>query len=324
MTRIGLHFSLIVAAAGLAVAADSMSAPVAGYVAGSPRAELRAILGVPGSFLLSDPLPLPDGVTRVRIAPGQGYALIERKHGGPAAVALNGAAVSGLIPLDGVISGADWVTFSLGARSVVFCSAGKLQVVTGLPDAARIARDIDTGTLPEPPITAAVSDDGSLLLVASTQSVYLVDSGAPQLLMSGGEIRSLAVLRNGKDAAVVDGIGGSVHLLRDAASGAPARVLASGLDSAEQIYPSPDGQTLFVSRPAAGAVSWVDMASGQVQSLDTAGMQAGAPVDLVPLRNRDTFLISARPRQPAWIFYRDGAAGRVAFIPAAGGRTRGR
>jgi hypothetical protein len=325
MTRMASALSLLLLAAGLASAADSMSAPVAGYIAGAPRPELRAILGVPGSFLLSDPLPLPEGVTRVRVAPGQGYALVDRKDGGPAAAVLSGADVARVVPLEGVMSGAEWIAFSLQARSAVFASAGRLQVVTGLPDAARVAFELDAGALPEMPVTAAVSDDGSLVLVASSQSVYLVSSGAaPQLLMSGGDLRSLAVMPNGTDAAVLDRSNGSIHLLSNAGSGAAARVLASGLGGAARITPAYDGQSVFVSRPQSAALSWVDVASGQVQSFDTASMQAPAPLELMPLRNRDTFLISARPRQPAWIFYRDGSVGRVAFIPAVAGRTSSR
>ncbi len=327
MTRITQCASLLlVVAAGLAPAADSLSGPVAGYVAGSPKAELRAILGVPGSFLLSDPLALPNGVTRIRIAPGQGFALIERLRGGPAALVLDGGAVDHVTPIEGALSGADWVVFSFGAQAAVLCSSStsRLQVITGLPDAPQVAADLDTSTWPEPPATAAVSDDGGLVLAASSQSVYLVSPGAaPQLLLSGGRIRSLALLRNGSDAVVADSGTGSVQLLTGVASlagggQAPApRVLASGLDGLEQIFPSADGKTLFAARPGSGVVSWIDLVTGAVQSPElAAGNDTVAPVELTAMRNRDTFLISARPRQPAWIFYRDGDAGRVAFVPA--------
>ena len=56
-------WSLLVLTAGLSAAAN-LSGPVAGYVAGPSQPELRAISGVPGSYLFSGPLPLPPGTTQ--------------------------------------------------------------------------------------------------------------------------------------------------------------------------------------------------------------------------------------------------------------------
>src|SRR5690349_2902867 len=50
-----------------------MTRPVIGYAAQSSPPELRAIVGVPGAAVFSEPLPLPDNVTRIRLAPGQSY-----------------------------------------------------------------------------------------------------------------------------------------------------------------------------------------------------------------------------------------------------------
>ncbi len=318
MTRVSVL--LIFAAAAALPAAETIGGPVAGYVAGA-KGELRAISGVPGSFGYSDPLPLPDGTTRVRVAPGQEFALAERRDAAPAALVLLGGAVDHVTVLDGVMPAADWVAFSLTARSAVFFSAanGRLQVVTGLPDAARVVIDLDAAALAEPASTAAVSDDGTLVLLASTQSVFtLTPDQAPRLVFSGTRIRSLAVLRNGVDAVVADDGTGSVHLLSAAASAASTRVLASGLYLLGDLCASADGASIFVARPGARAISWIDMASGAVQSLDTDVPFSG----LTPLRNRDTFLISAKPGQPGWVFYREGSAGRLVFIPAVARRTQ--
>jgi hypothetical protein len=131
--------------------------------------------------------------------------------------------------------------------------------------------------------------------------------------MQGREIVSVAIFRNGTDAAVSDRGTGSIHLLRNVSSTPAGQVLASGLKGLGKLYPSWDGQTIFVARPGIEAVSSIDLASGEIQSCDSVR----APVTLDPLRNRDTFLISARPHQPGWIFYRDGDMGRVVFVPAA-------
>jgi hypothetical protein len=277
---------------------------------------LRTIVGVPGAFAFSEPLPLPEGVTQVRLAPGQDFALVEQANGTPAILLLKGGAVDRLAPIDGAMPSADWIAFSPGAGAALLFSAAanRLQVLNGLPDAPRVALDLDGATLAEQPTLGAVSDDGSLVLVASATSVYRVPrGGAAQLVLSTGGVQSLTVLRNGADAAVSDATTGSIHLVRNAASNPAVRVLASGLDGIGAIFPSWDGQSVFVARPGAAAVSSIDLVSGEVQSFASPA----APVGLMPLRNRDTFLISAQTHQAGWVFFRDGMGSRVVFIPAA-------
>jgi hypothetical protein len=302
--------------AGLAFADLAINMPVAGYVTDSSGAQLRTIFGVPGGFSFSDPLPLPEGVTHVRLAPGQDYALVDRANGAVTVLFLMAGAVDRLATIDGAMPSADWIAFSPGAGSALLFSAAahRLQVLNGLPDAPQVALDLDAATLPEQPTLGAVSDDGSLVLVASGTSAYRVSrDGAAQVVLSAGAIQSLTVLRNGMDAAVSDSATGSVYLVRNAASSPEARVLASGLDGIGAIFPSWDGLSIFAARPGVQTVSSVDLASEEVQSFPSSV----AAVGLLPLRNRDTFLISAKAHQPGWVFYRDGAAGRVVFIPAA-------
>lgn len=307
---------LLAAMAGLLPGATTITGPVAGYVAESSGPAMRAIFGVPGAFRFSDALPLPEGVTRVHLSPGQDYALVERVDSGLAILYLSGGTVDRVTAVAGAMAAADWVAFSPAAGSAILfsSSASRLQVLSGLPVTPRVVMELDTTTLPEQPRTAAVSDDGQTLLIASRHSVYLIPrDGAPQLLMSAGEIVSLAIFRNGTDAAVSERSTGSIHLLQNVSSSPVERVLASGLKGLGKLYPSSDGGTIFVARPGTKAVSSIDLASGEIQSFDSAA----APVMLDPLRNRDTFLISARPHQPGWIFYRDGNTGRVVFVPAA-------
>ena len=320
MTR--LHRYLLPALfAGLASAAGTLSGPVAGYVTDSSRTQLRTILGVPGALSFSEPLPLPEGVTQVRLAPGQDFALVENADSAPGVLFLKAGAVDCMAPVPGGMPSADWIAFSPAAGSALLYSAraNRLQVLNGFPDAPRVALDLDATMLPEQPLMGAVRDDGSLLLVASATSLYRVSpAGAAQVVLSAGGILSITVLRNGADAAVSDPTTGSVHVVRNVASNPEARVVASGLDGIGTIFPAWDGQSLFVARPGAETVSSIDLVSGEVRSFGSSV----APVALIPLRNRDTFLISAKANQPGWVFYRDGTGGRAVFIPASELATR--
>jgi hypothetical protein len=306
---------LLATAAGVLPGAATIGGPVAGYVAESPGPVLRAIFGVPGSFRFSDPLPLPDGVTRVHVAPGQDFALVELAGDGVAVLSLSGSAVERMTAVEGAVT-PSWVSFSPQAGSAILFSAtgSRLQILSGLPDTPRIAMDLDTTALADPPRSAVVSDDGKTVLIASQRAVYLAPrSGSPQLLMTATEIVSLALFRNGTDAAVWDGITGSVYLLRNVSTAPVVRVLASGSKDPGKLYPSWDGTTIFMVRPGAKAVSSIDLASGDIQSFDSAV----PALTLDPLRNHDTFLISAAHHGPGWIFCLDGSTGRVVFVPAA-------
>src|SRR5262252_7271852 len=99
---------LLLAVAGLAFAQSPLSGPVAGYVTAPGASGLRAILGVPGALRFSEPLSAPDGITNIRIAPGQEYALAERA-GSAIILSLSAGAIDRAASLDGIIAPADWV-----------------------------------------------------------------------------------------------------------------------------------------------------------------------------------------------------------------------
>ena len=296
---------------------DPIGGPVAGYATDSSRTQLRTIFGVPGAFAFSEPLPLPEGVRQVRLAPGQDFALVERTNSAPGVLFLKAGAVDRLAPVEGAMPSADWIAFSPGAGSALLFSAAahRLQVLSGLPDAPRVLLDLDAATLPEQPVLGAVSDDGSLVLVASGASVYRVPrEGAAQVVLSaGGALCRSRCCATAWMPRYRTPRTGSVQVVRNAASNPVVRVLASGLDGIGTVFPAWDGRSLFVTRPGVETVSSIDLVSGEVRSFPSAVAAEG----LMPLRNRDTFLISARAHQPGWVFYRDGMAGRVVFIPAS-------
>jgi hypothetical protein len=317
MTRISVHryffFPLLPV---VAWAATGLTAPVTGYVADPSQPELRIILGLPGALHYSHPLLLPRGTTRVRVAPGRDFAWVERHDAAPAVLFLSGGPVDRLAPVEGALAAADWVAFSPGATAVVLysSSSGRLQVLTGLPDAPQVSLDLDASVLPEQPAEAAVSDDGSILLVASPSAVYLIPpGGAAQIVVSGEQFQALAMMPNGKGAVVADGATGSVYLIRNLASAPLARALVSGLAGIGKLQPAWDGGSVFVAQPDAKTVSIIDVATGGTQSF---GVDV-PPVSLDALDIRDAFLISSQPGETGWIFLRNGSGAGTVFVPAA-------
>jgi len=317
MTEISLHryflLSLLPAAAW---AATGLTAPVSGYAADPSAPELRVILGLPGALHYGRPLPLPRGTTSVRVAPGRDFAWVERGDAAPAVLTLSGGSVDGVAPVVGALAGADWVAFSPGAAAAVLysSSSGRLQVLTGLPSAPQVSLDLDASVLPAVPAAAAVSDDGSVLLVASPGAVYLVPpGGAAQIVVSGQQFQALAMMPGGQGAVAADGATGSVYLIRNLPSGPQVRTLVSGLVGIGRVQPAWDGGSVFVAQPGAKTVSIVDVATGAAQSF---GVDV-PPVSLDPLGIRDAFLISSLPGETGWIFLRNGSEARAVIVPAA-------
>jgi hypothetical protein len=72
-------------------------------------------------------------------------------------------------------------------------SAGRLQIVSGLPDAPVIVREVDAGLLPEPLRALAVSDDASCVLLSSPEAVYrLSATGWTSVVSTVTAVASLA------------------------------------------------------------------------------------------------------------------------------------
>jgi hypothetical protein len=117
---------------------------------------------------------------------------------------------------------------------------------------------------------------------------------------------------NGRDAVAADSEAGSVHLIRDLASAPSGIILAVNLAGIVEVQPVADGSMILVAQPEDKTVSMVDSGSGAVQSVP----MDVAPVGLRQLSNRDAFLVSWKPGEPGWIFFRTGGRGLSVLIPA--------
>ena len=288
---------------------------VLGYVVESPRLALRTILGIPGAARFSDPLPLPESATYARVAPGQAYALVEFANGDPAVLPLNGVTTGQATPIPKALQAADLVAFSPSGRSAVLYSAtaGRLQVIAGLPAAPRILQDLDAGMLPGQPTAAAVSDDAGSVLLAS--------DGAVDMLLSGGPIRRLLSLTgsaaltffpNSSQAAIADRSAGSLYLVQRAGDSVSTMLLAIGLQAPDEMSATADGQGLLTTNRENRSIGFVNSRTGEMKTVTLPI----SPVRMDRLANMETFLIAAEPGQPAWIISRERSDVLATFVPA--------
>jgi len=240
---------------------------------------------------------------------------VERGDTGLGILFLNGGTVDHVAAVDNAMSTPDWVVFSVEGRSAVLFSShnNRLQVIAGLPDAARIIMDLDASALPEVPLSGAVGDNGQSVLVASGRSVYRIAPYGARLIFSAGDIASVIIMRNGAHAAVSDRGTGSVVLLENIRSAPAARTLVTALGGIGKLCPSSDGKTLLVASSGANIVASIDVSSGEMWSYDSGVL----PITLSEMRNRDAFVISASTYEPASVFYKEQNSWRFVFIPAA-------
>jgi hypothetical protein len=200
-----------------AAANSALTRPVLGYAAPVSPPQLRAIVGVPRAAVFSELLPSPQGTTRLHVAPGRQYAIIELAEEAPVAPLLNGMETGGIVGIPAVVSAPDFISFSPSGRSAVFISLAlrRLQVVTGLPATPQVVENIDLHFLPDVPRNAAVSDDASSVLFSSAGAVYVVLSdSSTAIALRMARPASIAFLPASTNADIGDPGTGSMYLLR--------------------------------------------------------------------------------------------------------------
>src|ERR1035437_4010643 len=284
---------------------------VAGYVFGRSARALRSILGIPGAWLVGDPLAFGIDLASAYVSPRQDLALVVGADGALRWFRLKSGAVSGLTP-NGITLVPERVAFSPSGTAAALAAAGRVQVVTGLPDAPAPAGTVDAGRAPG---SFAISDDGALLLFAARGSIRLVGTaGENGKLMEAGEGALGAFAPGGHDAAVADPAGAGVVLFRDIAGAATQSVLAPPGDSIAVpvgLAFSSDGRKLYVASSAARSVTVLDLTTGSRSAIPCDC----APAGLFPMGN--LFRLTEPGAGPMWLLDASGGDPKMVFVPAA-------
>jgi len=146
------------ASASFAQVFAQISVPTLGLLPDSGG--LRPAVGIPAAGSVGDVLPLTSqlGLT----AASRDYALAVAADSGTVLfITTDGTSTA----IAGVVASPDLIQLSpQGSAAAIFsASAQKVQILTGLPAAPAILREVSTATLQGAPSALAVSDDGSLL-----------------------------------------------------------------------------------------------------------------------------------------------------------------
>lgn len=265
-------------------------APVLGYAFGETTRELRAILGVPGSSRWSDAIPLPDGVTALRIANGHRWALASSAAGETSVLSLDTLQLKrleGAGTFDGAI-------FSPSGSAAAIRRDATVTVFTGLPDAPVKAAEFASADL----ATVAISDQGD---AASVREGRIVNAVTGEVLHECSDGCRIAYFPGASDLAVFES--GRLTELR----GRESRVIAEGLPLAEiEQFAAASHRVALASKEK---LLVLDRASGAVAVEEPV---AGSD-RMEALRLPGSWLLSAAEDSAAWLYSNDG----VRFVPAA-------
>jgi len=233
--------AVLLAGVAAAQSGTALSGPTMGLVFDSSQSALRPIRGIPGAASLGDAVNLGFPLASATVSPRQDYALALRADDSSVVLARAGGA-SAAIP--GARPGPALVVFSpAGTAAALYDSgAGRVQILTGLPDAAAVQSDVSISALAGPVAALAVDDAGTSLFLAAgaadTVSLYrIATDGASQFLASFRSVAALRLLAAGREALLADSAAGAVYIIRDLRGTGRMELIASARDGLA--HPSP-------------------------------------------------------------------------------------
>jgi hypothetical protein len=306
--------AVLLAAVAAAQSGTALSGPTMGLVFDSSQSALRPIRGIPGAATLGDPVNLGFALASATVSPRQDYALALKADDSSLVLVRAGAEVSSTA-VPGARPAPALIVFSpAGTAAALYDSgAGRVQILTGLPDAAAVQSDVDISALAGPVAALAVDDAGTSLFLAAgaaeAVSLYRIGmDGASQFLASFRSVAALRLSGTGGDALLADSAAGAVYSIRDSG----IETIASGQDGlgAPIAVEADSAGRIFVADQA-GNVTILDRSRGSVVSLPCGC----APAGLFRLSGTATFRLTEPSDAPMWVLDASGDDARIVAIP---------
>jgi hypothetical protein len=293
----------------------SFQAPVMGYGLDGTTHRLHRIVGIPGNARIEEPLDLGVAITGATVLPGQNHILVDSPDSTELLI-INLENPSAPVR----ITGAPAMVSSIrpggsGSSAAIFYELSrKILIVGGLADSPVVRDTIDLSFSDLPLARYAVTDDGSVALLAfSDEKQDLVyrwtrNSGA-RYLESDLRVEDIAFIDD--HALIADAGAAQIRMFRNVRDEATPIVFADGREG--------------LSRPVAISISKqreilvADSNTKKVIVLDLDGrvvreaLCSCEPTHLLPLRD-SAFRLTDRLDIASFIF--ESNSGKVSFIPA--------
>lgn len=279
-----------------------LALPILGFLPAG--ASLRPLTGIPGSVRRGDPVPLPDSLDAVLLAPGHEYALAIPSAGDTPLLLRPSTGLAPLALDD--LAGCTRAFFSPTGRAFACISpAGIASLVSGMPLQPRITRRL----VIDPDATLALSDDAATVLWITPTSLSLLAGDSWTPLYDSTSLGPIQFVPLSSDILLLDPARNQLVRIQDPAGRFTSTVLAIPDDlNPRFLAASTDGRWLL----AAGDQLWLTDSTtnlSQVFSLP----EPATSLDLVSLR--DTYLLSHAVDHPAWLLSLNGGQPLVTVIP---------
>jgi hypothetical protein len=245
-----------------AIAAHAqVDAPQLGYVPDGTR--LRPVYGIPAAAAVMAPLDYGHNFAKVAISPRQDFAIASDADSGEVLLvsAVSAATIPGTLPHPDRVS----ISPHGSAATLWFSSAGRLQIISGLPESPSV-RDVTTTFLNEIPAAIAVSDDGALAAGSLPDGLYSFGpNGEVTRIPMRERVVALSFYGASHDLALATRL--QIWKVANASPGA-----MSSLYKAERLAPvgialSWDNQRLTLAQ-SSGRVLTLDLSSGAASQSD--------------------------------------------------------
>jgi hypothetical protein len=303
-------------------ATNQVGTAILGFTAGPAPLQLSAILGVFGAARISQPVAVPETVTRLYLSARQHYALVEQNSAGPLAIwnldetVLLDHKVSGdgLVAIAGALPHPDLVAFSPRGESVaLYASASRqLQVVAGMPNKAFIKK---TQPLESPATITmiAVSDDANVVVTKDSVGDLQVSTGDTNWRPVYGAYSPLAwsFIPNSHDLIISDSQENAVFLIEQADS-KNARVVLAENCLPDQLAVTSAGEIL-AALDSKRSILWTIDLKSLGSNVTTSAQNLNS---LTMLRNGNTFIASSRTAGPTLLKISNSAAVEAAALGA--------
>jgi hypothetical protein len=287
MTRSRIFKLAILLAAAAGLFAQKIQAPLLAYVWDPSTAQLRPLWGSAGAAIPGEPIDAGESVFSAAVSPRQDYVFLLTGDSHEAALFDPKTAVSRKLPA--VRPGASQIALSPdgSAAALYFDGAGLVQVIAGLPGAPAAPVDVFLPDLRLPLTRLAVTDDGSLLLIADASGEATAISTGPSRAHSrvvlSGPVTGAAFFPHSQDAIVSS----ETEVLR--LSGPTRGILGPGLPGPVSIAVSSDGGVAVLAAKS-GKVRVFHPREAEAPAVDLDC--ACAPGEITRMNGRAAFRLS--------------------------------
>jgi hypothetical protein len=295
--------------------ARAIDPPALGFVFHSGT--FTPIIGVPGASVLGASVDSGLGSTDAVVSPNQNYALLA--GGEPRALYLlrlpaRGAPAS---PIDGVVAPDLMALSPVGDAAALYrASDGVLQILTGMPDAPQVVREIPVASLGGMLKSVAVADDGqAILAVVGGQVLFIPADGIARPLPVEGPVSAMAFRPRSHDAITAGKRDGHVSLILGESENMVIKEMAApndGLVKPVAVAFSLDGARVFAAG-SEGILVEFDPAGGSPQSLSCECRITAFD----RLAGNAVFRLTDASVGPLLVFDGDTTQPRIVFVPAA-------